>query len=69
MEEKEFYTPTELSKITGQRPQAIYNLCKMGYIKSEIRIVEVEKMVISKEEVERYSRSYRLRKESKEKGE
>jgi hypothetical protein len=50
----DFITPTELAKLTGQRPQAIYNLARQGYIKTEVQEVLVKKTVISKKIAEEY---------------
>jgi hypothetical protein len=66
----EFVTPVQLSKLTGQRPQAIYNLIRQGYIVAEKRaVVDSEsgdsvgaRWLIDKTVAETYAAGYKARK-------
>ena len=67
---KGMVTPVQLSKVTGQRPQAIYNLIRQGYIKAEKRpVVDSDtnepvgsRWLITATEADRYARGYLARK-------
>lgn len=48
------YTPTEVSKIVGTRPQHIYNLIKGGYLKGQEVEVMVTKIMVSEEDLQDY---------------
>jgi hypothetical protein len=69
-ENQTFVTPVQLSKMTGQRPQAVYNLIRQGYIKAEKRPVvdqvtgdEVgSRWLIEAEVAETYAKGYKTRK-------
>lgn len=50
----DYMTPCELAKLTGQRPQAIYNLIRQGYVKTETIEVVVTKTVIKKSDADDY---------------
>jgi len=47
-------SPTELAKKAGVRPQAIYNLMKMGYIAAEQREVTITRWEIPDEAARKY---------------
>jgi len=56
-------SPTELAKKAGVRPQAIYNLIKMGYIKAEMREVVITRWDIPEDVANRYLAKRKLRQE------
>lgn len=61
-----FVTPTDLARTTGQRPQAIYNLIRQGYISAQKEVVQKEVLVISESEAQRYAEGYLERKAERE---
>lgn len=62
----DFITPTELAKLTNQRPQAIYNLARQGYLKTSQNEVVVTKTVISRKDAEEYIQKRAARATKKE---
>jgi hypothetical protein len=60
--DQEFYTPSELAKLTGQRPQAIYQMIRLGYIASDERPVTKTQTVVSKEAAAEHIAKYNANK-------
>lgn len=57
-------SPTELAKRAGVRPQAIYNLMKMGYIAAEKREVTITRWEIPDEAAQKYLAKRTAKKDS-----